>query len=373
LYPRVKPEHGLRVLSGGRVRIGGAFYGLAAEVIDGSGVVATMLRAADGTRTVDEIVRHVLAVHPGREAEAVVAALNRFIDAGYVEDAAAADPPGLTARDKERYDRSRLFYRWIDLTPHATGWEPLMRLRRARAVVVGGLGGTGGTAAMALAASGVGRIHCVDSDVVELSNLNRQVLFGEGDVGRAKVEVAVERLGRLNSDIQVTGLRLEVRGEDDLRRLVDGCDVLVLCADRPGTIRAWANRVCLQAGVPWVDAGYHGPVVTASAYLPGHGPCYECMWLTEYEKNRVDDPSLVYSVDRPSSSAVIAPAAGLSGHFAAHLATAVITGVPAVQPGQMQGINLLAADHHFLVAHPPNPRCPARCGAAHATAQVGRS
>lgn len=360
--PRVKPEHGLHLLTGQRIRIGGSVYGIAAEVIDNTGAIWTMLNAADGTRTADEIVRDVLSAHPAERGEAVFAALDRFTQAGYLEDAAASDPPELTLREKQRYDRSRLFYRWVDLSPRTTSWEPQLRLRRARAVVVG-LGGTGGAAALALAASGVGRLHCVDGDVVELSNLNRQVMYGEDDIGRAKVDVSVERLRRLNSDIEVTGERREVRNETDVRHLVDGCDVLVLCADQPGAIRAWTNRVCLETGTPWVDAGYHGPVVTAAAYTPGRGPCYECVWLAEYEKKRTDDPGLGYSVERESSSAVTAPSAGLSGHLAAHLAAAVITGVPAIEPGQMQGINLVAADQHFLISHPPHPRCPAGCGA----------
>jgi molybdopterin/thiamine biosynthesis adenylyltransferase len=162
----------------------------------------------------------------------------------------------------------------------------------------------------------------------------------------------------------VTGEHIEVVGEPDLERIVAGRDVLVLCADRPGAIRAWTNRVCLRAGTPWVDAGYHGPVVQAAAYRPGAGPCYECAWLAEHERQRADDPGLVYSVERGSSSAVIAPTAGLSGYLAAHLATALVTGVPAVVAGQTQGINLLAADHHFLIPPQPRPDCPANCGAA---------
>lgn len=68
----------------------------------------------------------------------------------------------------------------LDLTPRASTWEPQERLRRALVTVIG-VGGTGGVAALALAASGVGRLHCVDPDVVELSNLSRQVIYTEDD------------------------------------------------------------------------------------------------------------------------------------------------------------------------------------------------
>jgi molybdopterin/thiamine biosynthesis adenylyltransferase len=359
--PRVKPEHGLERTPDNHIRIGGAVYGVAAEVLDRTGAVWTMLQAADGTRSPDEIVAQVLLEHPAEQGDAVHAALDRLVDAGYLEDAAAPDPPALTAREKERYERSRQFFRWIDLNRRDSSWDPQVRLKRARVVVVG-LGGTGGTAALALAATGVGRLHCVDSDAVELSNLNRQVMFEEADVGRSKVDVAVRRLRRLNSDIDVTGECTNVSGESDLRVLVRDCDVLLLCADRPGEIRAWANRVCLDTGTPWVDAGYHGPAVTAAVYIPGRGPCYECVWRGEWEQHNLVEPHRRYTVERDSSNAVTASSAGLSGHLAAHLATALIAGVAQVEPGQTQGINLAAVDPHILIRYPRHPRCPA-CGA----------
>src|SRR5262249_57258164 len=129
-------------------------------------------------------------------------------------------------------------------------------------------------AALGLVASGVGRLHCVDADTVELTNLNRQILYGESDLGRPKVEVAADRLRHLNSGVALTTARETVIGEADVRALASGCDVLVLCADRPSEIRLWANRACLATGTPWVDAGYHGPMVAAAAYVPGEGPCY---------------------------------------------------------------------------------------------------
>jgi molybdopterin/thiamine biosynthesis adenylyltransferase len=358
--PRVKPEHAARRMPDGRIRIGGAVYGIAAEVTDRTGAVWTMLTAADGTRTCEEIVDAVRSAHPGERSSAVHAALRRFVDAGYLENAAASDPPGLTAREKERYDRSRRYFRWVDLNRREHGWEPQLRLGGSRAVVVG-LGGGGGTAALALVASGVGRVHCVDYDVVELSNLNRQVLYVEADVGRPKVQAAVQRLREVNSDVAVTGELRRIAEEADLRPLVEDCDVLLLCADQPAEIRMWANRACLATGTPWVETGYHGPVASATAYVPGRGPCYECVWLTEQERRYRADPEGRFGVQPNGHHAAIAPSAGLSGHLAAHLSMAVLTGVPPIEPGQTQGVNLMAADHHFLITDARRPDCPA-CG-----------
>ncbi|MBM2616517.1 ThiF family adenylyltransferase [Actinoplanes sp. LDG1-06] len=347
--PRIKPEHGLVRTPRGSIRIGGAVHGIAAEVEDATGEVWALLSAADGTRTIAELV-------DGRSG--VADALDQFIDAGYLENAAAAPPPELTPRDLTRHDRGRQFYRWIDQRRRDNSWEPQARLKRASVTVLG-LGGTGGTAALALAASGVGRLHLIDGDTVELSNLNRQVQFDERDVGRPKAETTAARLRRLNADILVTSEKAIISGRDELR--TGGCDVFLLCADQPGEIRAWVNEACLASGTPWVDAGYHGPAVTASAYTPGRGPCYECGWLDEHERHRDVVPERPYSVRRNSSSAVTAVSAGLSGQLAAHLVIALITGVPAVAAGRPIGINLAVAEPYEPPPFDRHPGCPA-CG-----------
>jgi molybdopterin/thiamine biosynthesis adenylyltransferase len=179
------------------------------------------------------------------------------------------------------------------LSPASNGWQPIVKLRRARIAVIG-LGGTGGTAALALAASSVGELHCVDGDKVELSNLNRQVLFTEADVGLPKASVAAQRLELLNSDIKITAAESLLDSEAGVRAVAENCDVLVLCADRPRAIVAWVNRACLAVGTPWIHAGYHGPVVTTGTYVPGRGPCRECSRMSQRDRDRERG---VYRVD----------------------------------------------------------------------------
>ena len=257
--PRIKPEHRAYRTVNGDVRLGGGLFGVAVEISDPTGQVWALLDLLDGSRTVEETVAAARAVPSD-----VVAMIETLFQAGHLEDAETLEPESLSARERERYDRGHAFYRWIDSVPRQGSWDVQLLLREASVVVVG-VGGAGGAAAQALAATGVGRLHCVDSDVVELSNLNRQVLYDENDIGRPKVEAAVDRLRRLNSDIEVSGERVAVRDHLDLVRLLDGQDVLILAADQPGEIRRWANRACLTTGVPWVDGGYHGALLTLAA------------------------------------------------------------------------------------------------------------
>lgn len=354
--PRVKPEHTPYRIAANRIRIGGPIYGIGAEITDPSGFIWALLHSLDGSSTIAELASHF----PDHTPDEVLRAFTQLADAGFVEETGTPDPAELSTRDKERYDRGRRFFRWTDRTPRSTYWEPQVRLRNAR-VVVAGLGGTGGTAALALAASGIGRLHCVDDDTVELSNLNRQIIYTEKDIGRLKTDAAAERLRALNSDIDVTTQRLRVRTLDDIAGLAQDCDVLVLAADQPAEIHAWANRACLSSAIPWVDSGYHGPRAAVGVYVPGQGPCYECVRLAEHDRNRalgvVDD----YDSVRADRNAVTATSAGISGHLAAHAVLALITGTTPVWPGRIHGVNLVAPDDQYVIDDPRRDDCPA-CG-----------
>ncbi|WP_345641561.1 ThiF family adenylyltransferase [Streptomyces siamensis] len=456
--PRIKPEHRAYRTVDGNVRIGSVIHGIGAEIADPQGWVWTLVEAMDGTRGPGAVVDEVVRAHPDLPGEDARQAMADLLAAGFVDDAGAAVP--LPERERVRYSRGVPLLRWMDLAPRGNPWDAQLRLRRARVLLIG-VGGTGGHAAQSLVASGVGRVHCVDPDVVELSNLNRQPLFRESDIGRPKVEAAVAALRAVNSDVTVTGERREVRGPEDLADLVAGprdedsdsldphlvaapgdpgrgglaphsgsgapdldglsphfatapgdldpgglaqhsmsgardpdpsgpaagppddarlpdpsaavpgggprssaYDLLVLAADRPDDIRRWANRVCLAAGLPWADAGYRGPLVTAGVYVPGRGACWECLRAGEAARRDLrlapgQDPE-VASPRMPWNPAS-AVTAGLSGGLLAHAALALLTGVPALEPGFRFGINLMLPGDPVLQRTPRHLDC-AACG-----------
>jgi molybdopterin-synthase adenylyltransferase len=362
--PRVKPEHAPYRIADRKIRIGGVSYGLAAEITDPDGWVWTMLKAMDGSLTVPEIVDRVSAAHRDQPVEVLRRGADQLLSSGYIEDVAGPVPTILSERDIDRYDRAMAYFRWLDLTPRTSSWDPQARLRNARVTILG-LGGTGGVAAMALAGAGVGKLHCVDFDVVELSNLSRQVIYTENNIGQPKVDSAVARLRSLNSDIEVTGQRLEATCEQDMLGLARDCDVLLLSADKPPALRTWTNRGCLAAKRPWVDSGYHGPVVQVAGFIPGEGPCWECTRLRLRDLHAAD--GAVPDPASPQTAAVFyavgAVPAGLSGYLAAHLVIGLLTGIPKVTPGRIEMVNLGALDAPAASDEAQHPECPA-CGAA---------
>jgi sulfur-carrier protein adenylyltransferase/sulfurtransferase len=171
-----------------------------------------------------------------------------------------------------RYDRHRLYYRMLGVSGHPQD--------RLASVTVGliGMGGIGTHLAVHLATAGVGGLVITDGDHVELSNLTRQTLFREVDVGRRKVEAAAERLYELRSDLRVDAIPQEFAGPALAAELAARADIVLLSADRPADVHSWTNAACLNAGKPFSAAGYiegHG-CVGPLLHMP-ETPCFECI------------------------------------------------------------------------------------------------
>lgn len=146
-------------------------------------------------------------------------------------------------------------------------------LQRAKVLLVG-LGGLGSPVALYLAAAGVGTLGLVDEDVVDVSNLQRQILYTESDVGRRKAQAAQERLGLLNPQV-ATDVFPQRFCAENAARLVAGYDFVVDCVDSFAS-KYLINDSCVRAGIPFCTAGvleYVGQILTV---LPGRTACYRC-------------------------------------------------------------------------------------------------
>lgn len=164
------------------------------------------------------------------------------------------------------------------------GWRGQARLATATVVVVG-CGGLGTVAAELLARAGVGHLHLVDDDYVEVVNLGGQALFEEGDASakRPKALVAAERLMAANSTIHVEPAvtRLTSANADELLR---GAQLILDGTDNDAT-RHVLNRVCVKQGIPWVFAAVaenHGLTMNI---VPGETPCFACVFGTPDRQN----------------------------------------------------------------------------------------
>ncbi|MCK4636498.1 MAG: HesA/MoeB/ThiF family protein [Methanomicrobia archaeon] len=172
----------------------------------------------------------------------------------------------LTNRELTRYDRQ--------IRMQEFGKKGQENLKKAH-VVVAGAGGLGSSAGIYLATSGIGHISIIDHEAVELSNLNRQILHWERDIGKSKVESAVEKLRQINSDIEVTDIEKEIK-EENVLELLKGADAIVDCMDNFHT-RFILNDAALKLNIPFFHGACYGFEGRATTIIPKKTPCLRCI------------------------------------------------------------------------------------------------
>jgi molybdopterin/thiamine biosynthesis adenylyltransferase len=264
----------------------------------------TLLRALDGTRSLTELEHE-------HGHDRTHDALGLLGDVGLIEDAADDDlvPPPVRAR----YDR-QLRYFSDQASDGSAPSEYQRRLAEARIVMLG-VGGLGSWAAYALACCGVGELVLVDGDRVEESNLNRQILYREGDIGRPKVEAAREALGAFNSACRCETVERRIEGVDAVRSVVAGADFVVSGADWPAhDIERWVNAACFSLGVPFISMSHSPPVARIGPlYSPGATGCFECQEATYRESFPLYDELVEQRRGRPSEAATLGPVCAFVG------------------------------------------------------------
>ncbi|MEV0830079.1 HesA/MoeB/ThiF family protein [Nonomuraea rubra] len=353
LRPKIKSVHQPVALPGDRIIIGTMQLGVSSEIQDDEeGTIARLITLMDGTRTIDEICAACPDVDE-QDAREVIAGL---IGNGFVEDAAAPLPVGLTEREAARYEPSRHFFSWIDTSPRSSPYDVQARIKHAKVALLG-IGGTGSAVAAGLVSSGIGALAIGDFDTVEEPNLTRQLLYSEADIGQPKVDSAVARLRAMNSLVEVTGTTLKAGGADDIVKLMEGCDVFVLCADEPQPdIMLWTNEAALRTGTPWFVSFYTGPMAVVGSLIPGETGCFACLRRQE-DQREYRSEGRPLTTERPN--AVIAASANISGHLCALETMYHLAGLPAQTRGRFFHWNYAMWTHSYYIDIPRYDDCPA--------------
>jgi len=357
IKPCIKEIHRPIVQPDGSIWIGSAHYGLGSELTGPHvGLAQEVCQAMDGHLTQDELVAEIASSRTA-DHSLVERVVEYLIDSGWVEDAGAPVPSSLSQRDVDRYKSSAQLLSWIDLTPRSSPYELQAKLKASRVTVLG-LGGVGCAVATSLAASGIGQLHVVDGDVVELSNLNRQVLYTGADIGKPKTEATVRRLSALNSDIEITGSNLFLKEAADIRSEIAGSDLFVHCADSPYEIINWSNEVSLDGGIPWVLAAYTGPMLVVGTFIPGKTACCRCVMGAEERRLRAKGIGEILDRGRPEGyNPVMAPTAQMSGNVAALEAIYYLLGLNVQTAGHILHINFLDYKHQYSLGPGYSDEC----------------
>ncbi|WP_316507050.1 ThiF family adenylyltransferase [Nitrosopumilus sp.] len=185
----------------------------------------------------------------------------------YILPAVAGGSEELSSKELDRFSRQVML--------EEIGYQGQLKLKNAKVCIVG-TGGLGNPITSRLAAMGVGTLRIVDRDVIELSNLHRQTMFDEDDVGQVKVEVAANKLKKLNPDCKIEALAISVNDYTALE-VVEGCDVVIDALDSVNA-RYALNKACVKFNIPFVTGAAVGVSGQVFTVLPRQSACYFCMF-----------------------------------------------------------------------------------------------
>jgi adenylyltransferase/sulfurtransferase len=179
------------------------------------------------------------------------------------------------------------------------GFIGMQKIKKAKVCVVG-VGGIGNPVLTQLVGIGIGKIRIVDRDVIEISNLHRQHLYNESDVGRVKVEVAAEKLRKMNPNVEIESVPVSVTSYN-ANEIVDGVDIVIDALDSIDA-RYALNDACIKHDIPLIYAGALGMLGSVCTIIPRKTACLRCM----FPALREDDmptcstegvhPSILYTV-----------------------------------------------------------------------------
>ncbi len=279
-----------------------------------------------------------------------VASMGGGFDAWKRQGLEWARPAGLTGAQQQRYSRHLLI--------PEVGSDGQARLLGSRVLLVGA-GGLGSPAALYLAAAGIGTIGIVDFDVVDLSNLQRQVLHTTDRVGEKKVESARRTLNALNPGVTVVA-HDEMLVEDNVDRIIAGYDVILDGTDTFET-RYVLNDAAVAAGIPVVHASvfrFEGQLTT---FDPSEGPCYRCLYPTP------PPPELAPGC---SVAGVLGVVPGIMGLLQANEVLKLLLGIGTTLAGRLVLFDALETEFTELRLR-RDPACPVCSDAARAAREAG--
>jgi bacteriocin biosynthesis cyclodehydratase domain-containing protein len=310
-----------------------------------------LLASLDGTKTREELIEEF-------GIDEVVDLLAQFEELGVVED--ACDDDLIADRVIERFDRQLRYFSDITAGPPAS--ECQKKLESSRIAVLG-VGGLGGWSALNLACCGVGEMLLVDFDRVELSNLNRQVLYSEADIGRYKVAAAGERLRAFNSSMRIETRVQRLDNEAAIAETIAGYDMVIDACDWPAhDIENWINSACFAAGIPFIAMSHFPPIARVGPlYVPGVTGCFACQEIGYRRTYPLFDIAVEQQRGKESPAATLGPACGLIGgqigldvlHHLTGLARPSTLGV-----GHIYDLRTMEVEREPVV---PEPSCPV-CG-----------
>jgi molybdopterin-synthase adenylyltransferase len=264
LKPKFKNIYKPIVRIDNKIRIG--FESEALEIEDEDYSIEKFINALDGNKNIEELSRTLKIT-----VDEVVDGISTLDEYLLLED--ANNISNLNMNQQERY-RANLNYFSFHSNLHTTS-DTFQKKLTDSTVAILGIGGSSLISA-SLAGMGVGKIIGLDYDIVELSNLNRQFLYSEDDIGKLKTIAAEERLKRINNDIEIEMHNMKVMNAKDLLSIIDRADIVINAIDQPPiTSSRWVNSACVHLNKTYLQGGVTNTRVVLQKIVPTIS-CFDC-------------------------------------------------------------------------------------------------
>lgn len=268
IYPRYK-------LSDSVFRVG-AQRGLTIELTDPTQMFWTLLNVLDGSRSIRQVIEEMQKNFPSLSQNDIRVGIERLDTEGLLEDATPSIYDVEDAVHHRYVGNVNYFSHFVHSnTSRGAHQDQLLSSR----VVLFGLGDGGSNILQLLVAIGFGSILAVDYDIVELSNLNRQVIYAPEDVGRMKTEVSKVVTSRIAPHSQIEFVNEKITEVDQINALIHEADMVICAMDEPPMmIQRLVNRACVQKHIPCVYGISQTSRARVFSVIPGSG-CLDCLHL----------------------------------------------------------------------------------------------
>jgi molybdopterin-synthase adenylyltransferase len=338
---------------------------------DPGGLIKAALDKMDGTRTAQDIARS-LNVEGFSVSEGDVSRIIEMLsERNVIADAESLSTARMNKDDAARYSRN--LNCWAAISSDGRTATDIQTELGRKHVLVLGVGGIGTSVALSLAMAGCGRLTLVDFDLVELSNLNRQLLFTVDDLGKPKADVARSAIQKVNPAVAISTINTKLTSESEVHQLIKsvGTDFVANAVDRPTVaIDRWINSACSAEGIAFSANSVSGNTALFWTKIPGQTGCYNCddMWAAQSSPDQFELKRYRETHDLIAATSALGVTAMTIGALTASEIIRFLIGWPVASAGRtiLLDFSTLKQTEYDKPRH---PGCPI-CGAADAAVRT---
>jgi len=332
--------------------------GVAIEMEDSSKFIATVCKLMDGEKNPAQLKQALSPLFP-KETPYLENLLTVLDNEYLLEDVSRNYPDKLTDYDTTRWSRNIEFF-----GAHCKAMDNKYSYQeklKSTKVVIFGLGGVGSNVLYNLVAMGVHNIRAIDFDEVELSNLNRQIIYNESDIGQLKSVAAKNRILQFIPDANVEVINKKISCGMEIEELISGQDIVISAIDQPREkIMDWFNVACVKQNIPFLCGALDSRLAIYYTIIPGQTGCIEC-WKASASKSNFMFQNLIQEegfVPSASPNVAIMPFISIVSGLIASEFLKIVTGVAEPQSlGKLCAFDFISSQITISESWQKNPAC----------------